>query len=217
MGIGEESSWSQSEAEDEYNTLTTKDYVSHPVFIGGLGEYTVTQTSCGLWSSLAVVTKVGNPDALAPSIISSVLSASSSSTSTPSIAPGGGGNGNDDTWGGVGLDSSFVSFATADATAADDSLPKGVLLGTDEGSPYVSSTRLGDESLMDPVMLSQESLMDSGLALPSLSLSLSSLGGDDGGNNDSRDSGIAGSDGGEAGESEDDKGTPTKNKVFSKL
>lgn len=217
MGIGEESSWSQSETEDEYNTLTTKDYVSHPVFIGELGEYTVTQTSCGLWSSLAVVTKVGNPDALAPSIISSVLSAATpSASSTPSIA-----SSSDEAWGGgAGLDPSFVSFATAAATAANESLPKGVLLGTDEGSPYVSSTRLGDESLMDPVMLSQESLMDSGLALPSLSLS--SLSGDDGGS-DGRDSGVAGSGGigeGELNENEmggDDKGILTKNKFFSKL
>ena len=224
--------------------------ITHPVFVGGLGEFNVVQVTCGFWSSLAVVEKVGNPRALAPSIISSVLSAATTTTTTtpgqpqqqqpsdeagdateisPAATPAAATTAITD-------DGLSTATAAASASAAGTasgisgiSLEHGVQLGPDEGSPYVSSTRLGDETMMAPRLLSQESLVDSGLALPSLSLLMSSSSsalGDDGcltaeesGSSSLENSGGGGS-GTENGESDgdEDKGWRQRNfKLLSKV
>lgn len=196
--------------------------MSRPAFVGGLGEFKVVRAACGLSNSLAVVEKVGNPNALAPSIISTVLSATASSSSSAMSASGSAAAsaGCEDVYAAVGLESSPADASLAVAAA---SLARGVQLGPDEGSPYVSSTRLGDETMMAPVVLSQESLMDSGLALPSSAAILSSspaLAGDDG--DEYNDTGeFSGENGGYlegGGDMDDDKSSRPKNiKFLSKL
>lgn len=224
MGIGENSGWAQDTEEDEEKDGSSKDYVSRPAFVGGLGEFKVVRAACGLSNSLAVVEKVGNPNALAPSIISTVLSATASTSGSAMSGSGSGSAasaGCEDVYAAVGLESSPADASLAVAAA---SLARGVQLGPDEGSPYVSSTRLGDETMMAPVVLSQESLMDSGLALPSSAAILSSspaLAGDDG--DEYNDAGEFGGENGGyleggGGDMDDDKSSRLKNNKFlSKL